>query len=87
VIFIRFHAQDSFLNAASFALNAIHEAARPDELRGEKAEAKKDGEPAWTGSDDHNRSDEQERETGNDAEGTANLVEGWLKHDGSTSPH
>jgi len=83
---VRFHAEDSFLDSAAFALDAIHQAASPDELCREKAQAEKDGQPARAGSDDHNRSNEQEREPGDDAKGAANLVEGWLKHDGCTSP-
>src|SRR5262249_58321167 len=56
-----------------------------NELWGEQAESKKDGEPTRTWSDDHDRAGDEECKTGNDAEGAANLVESWLKHDRGTN--
>src|SRR5579859_3937021 len=80
-----FHAKHCFLEAVAFALDAIHQAARPHEFRGEQAQAEENGEPTRARSDNHDCADEQESETGNDAEGAANLVESWLKHDRSTN--
>jgi len=41
-IFNRRHTEDGFAYAAAFALNAVHEAARPDELR-RRSSAEEDG--------------------------------------------
>src|SRR5215470_12856908 len=80
-----FHAKNRFLEAIAFPLDAIHQSPRPNELCGEQAESKKDGEPTRTWSDDHDRAGDEECKTGNDAEGAANLVESWLKHDRGTN--
>ena len=59
MIFVSFHPEHCFLDSVAFALDPVHQAARPDEFRGEQAQAEKDGEPAGTWRDEHNHAEEQ----------------------------
>lgn len=66
---------DRLANAFALALDAVHETSRPDEFGGEQAESEEDSDPSRGGGDDHDQSGEQQRESGNDAEDTANLFD------------
>lgn len=81
IVFTGFHAEDCFFNAAAFAFDSIHEAAGPYELSGEEAQAEEDRHPAWAGRNEHDGSQSKQSETGEDAEGAANLLERRLEHD------
>lgn len=64
-----------FANAIAVLFEAIHEAASPDEFRGEQAEPDKDREPAGAGRDDHNDADAEKGESCDDAKDAANLLD------------
>jgi hypothetical protein len=73
-------APNGVADAAALVLDAVHEAASPDELGGEQAEAEKNGEPAGSGSDEHDHTGKKKRKTRDDFEDAADLFDSAEDH-------
>ncbi len=84
--FVRFHAKDCFLEATALTLDPVHQTTSPDKFRSEEAQAEEDRHPTRARRDEHDGAQGKQCETGDDAEGAANLLERGLKHDVGHEP-
>jgi hypothetical protein len=68
-------AKDEVAEASALLLHAVEKAASPNEINGQQAETKNNGEPAGTGTDEENDAESQKREPGDNAEDAERLAE------------